>query len=496
MKTTISTILAGMIAVSSLATTINIPSDYPTIQQGVDACSANDTVMVENGTYVENVSIYTPISLIGEDRDGTIIDGGGSGDVVFINVSGVLVRDFTLRYSGAGYLTAGIELNMADSCVVDRCRFEYNFAGISLCGSSHNVIARCEFQSNANGIQLREDSLVFVPDNTGNLIRNNIIENSDSAGIHFEHTFECHHTSNVVKGNRVLSNHLGISTIMSQENSFSYNDIEGSVDYGALHGMCFGGGQHNTWHHNNIISNHGDTLQACDIGGGIDYWYSVADSEGNYWSDYTGPDNNGDGIGDIPYDIDGNESHDLAPLMLSLESIIAGSVSDGFEPIEGVHVQASGTSIDDYTDSDGAYSLEGLGAGMYDVSFAHPLYRDTVIASVPATLNFATWLYAVMEPLTRIDNIPSMPSDLTLYQNYPNPFNAETRFKFVVPRYQDIELTVYDLLGKEIRILIDERLQPGIHVVNFDALDLPSGVYFYRLQAGDNVQTRRMVLLI
>lgn len=338
--------------------------------------------------------------------------------------------------------------------------------------------------------------MVATPDNFDNTIQNNIIENNSAAGLFYEHTFMCHHSSNLITGNRIINNDLGLSTIMSEDNTIAYNDIVGSVGYGAAHGMCFGGGQNNRWHHNNFILNHSDTLQASDVGGGIDYWYCVADSEGNHWSDYTGPDNNGDGIGDIPYIIDGDESQDLAPLMNPLVSSIAGNVSDGSDPITDVHVQAIGTNIDDYTDSGGMYALAGLGAGMYDISFTHPLYQDTVVSSVPATLDFSTALDVVMDPHTETDdNDASAPTRFALLQNYPNPFNAETVIKFSLPQSRNISLTIYDLLGKKILTLTDGYLQAGVHSVNFDASDLPSGVYFYRLQSEDRVETKRMILL-
>lgn len=490
-------LLSGLICFAASATIINVPGDYPTIQQGVDACGTYDTVMVANGTYAENVNVMVPIiCLIGEDRNNTIIDGSGSGDVLFIGGFKILVRNFTIRNSGIGFLDAGIEISYADSCLIECCDLENNYSGLILFGSSHNLISRCRFSYNTNGIHFREDSLVATPDNFDNTIQNNIIENNGAVGIFFEHTFTCHHTSNLVTGNMIINNDLGLSTIMSEDNTFAYNDIVGSVGYGAAHGMCMGGGQNNRWHHNNFILNHSDTLQASDIGGGVDYWYCVADSEGNHWSDYNGPDNNGDGIGDIPYIIDGNESQDLAPLMNHLVSSIAGGVSDGSGPIADVHVEALGTSIDDYTDSGGMFALTGLGAGMYDVSFTHPSYRDTIVLSIPATLDFATWLYVVMDPLTSTkENDPSTPTKFALLQNYPNPFNAQTLLNFTLPQSQDVTLIVYDLLGKEIRTLIDGYVQAGAHSVNFDASDLPSGIYFYRLKAENIIENRRMTLL-
>jgi hypothetical protein len=87
------------------------------------------------------------------------------------------------------------------------------------------------------------------------------------------------------------------------------------------------------------------------------------------------------------------------------------------------------------------------------------------------------------------------PSDFNLGQNYPNPFNNQTIIRFFLPKSQNLNLTIYDLLGRQVHTLINGFRKAGSHTIPFDASDLSSGVYFYRLQAGDVVETKRMVLL-
>jgi|WetSurMetagenome_2_1015567.scaffolds.fasta_scaffold90472_2 hypothetical protein len=90
------------------------------------------------------------------------------------------------------------------------------------------------------------------------------------------------------------------------------------------------------------------------------------------------------------------------------------------------------------------------------------------------------------------------PSSFTLEQNYPNPFNGETRIAYRVPGTGDgqvVTLKVYDMLGREVATLVNERQPPGEYGVTFDAGRLASGVYLYRLRVGAAVQTRRMMLL-
>ena len=226
MKSKLFLVMIAMIAVyaSSSATIINIPDDYPTIQGGIDACNPGDTVMVANDVYYENVTIQMPISLTGESRDNTIIDGSGGGDVVLIQADDVLVKTFAIRNSGTGFEDAGIEISFADNCTIESCTLHDNNSGFCLYGSSHNTVTRCYFYSNENGIHFRESYLDPTLDNLANTIRNNEIENNNTNGIFFEHMM-AFHNSNRIYGNLISDNNVGIYMIMSQGNEISGNDI-------------------------------------------------------------------------------------------------------------------------------------------------------------------------------------------------------------------------------------------------------------------------------
>jgi hypothetical protein len=82
-----------------------------------------------------------------------------------------------------------------------------------------------------------------------------------------------------------------------------------------------------------------------------------------------------------------------------------------------------------------------------------------------------------------------------LYQNYPNPFNPATTIKYAVPKTVNVELKVFDILGRAVKTLVNEIRKPGIYEVQFNAGNLTSGVYFYRLKAGEYIKTGRMLLL-
>ncbi len=91
-----------------------------------------------------------------------------------------------------------------------------------------------------------------------------------------------------------------------------------------------------------------------------------------------------------------------------------------------------------------------------------------------------------------------IPSQFSLSQNYPNPFNPSTKIKFQIPASGTVAQTylyVYDMLGREVSELVNQKLQPGTYEVEWDASDYPSGVYFYKLSNGEFVETKKMVLL-
>ena len=130
-------------------------------------------------------------------------------------------------------------------------------------------------------------------------------------------------------------------------------------------------------------------------------------------------------------------------------------------------------------------------------------------------------LFAVLDPENKIDEIHTgnnrgyvpisttatvvsteddplagqIPDEFRLYGNYPNPFNPSTRIAFALPGEQHVRLEVYDLLGRRVALLLDEVRTAGQHAVDFDAAALSSGVYLYRITAGDFSHTRKMMLM-
>jgi hypothetical protein len=88
-----------------------------------------------------------------------------------------------------------------------------------------------------------------------------------------------------------------------------------------------------------------------------------------------------------------------------------------------------------------------------------------------------------------------IPSRIEISQNYPNPFNPITKIKYRIADFGFVSLKVYDILGREIAALVNEEKSAGNYKVQFDASEIPNGVYFYQLKAGNYIETKKMVLM-
>ncbi|MFA3782357.1 M1 family aminopeptidase [Melioribacteraceae bacterium 4301-Me] len=99
---------------------------------------------------------------------------------------------------------------------------------------------------------------------------------------------------------------------------------------------------------------------------------------------------------------------------------------------------------------------------------------------------------------TTINRIVTLPTEFQLFQNYPNPFNSTTKIKFTIPSDANMSLTnltVYDVVGRKVAVLINKNLEAGIYELTFNKTELPSGVYFYKLTVGNYESTKKMILL-
>ncbi len=88
-----------------------------------------------------------------------------------------------------------------------------------------------------------------------------------------------------------------------------------------------------------------------------------------------------------------------------------------------------------------------------------------------------------------------IPDQLLLFQNFPNPFNPETTIKFGIPQQEHISLKIFDILGREVRTLLDEVKDEGTYRIRFNSLGLASGIYIYRINSNNSSVSRKMIIL-
>ncbi|NNJ51764.1 MAG: T9SS type A sorting domain-containing protein [Ignavibacteriaceae bacterium] len=149
----------------------------------------------------------------------------------------------------------------------------------------------------------------------------------------------------------------------------------------------------------------------------------------------------------------------------------------------------------DYGDNFNLYkSFERDLVGIYKKPSSNKLYAATKYNMYEITPDSVQIIKSLPIP-NDVLNIYPLPIDFELSQNYPNPFNPNTTIKYQVPELSFVTIKVYDILGTEVATLVNEQKPARSYEVEFDGSGFPSGIYFYQLQAGDFIETKKMVLL-
>jgi parallel beta-helix repeat protein len=277
-------------------------ADFKTIQEAINAANPGDTIFVHSGTYYENVVVNKSITLIGENRDFTIINGTETGSVVTIEADNVSVQGFTIMKSNKVFPHAGIFVKPPyRGNVIANNRVIENYYGISLAFGGDSVYGNIISNNTCDGIRFFNSFNNFVSDN--------VISFNELAGISLYNS-----EGNMIYGNTISDNlFYGIFIYSSVNNMISANTIVNNPSAGVF--IIFSS-NNNTFYHNNF-----NNIFQVRTDGSKNFW--SYNNEGNYWSNYNGTDfysglnqdrPGSDGIGEIPYNIDENNI-DTRPLM-------------------------------------------------------------------------------------------------------------------------------------------------------------------------------------
>ena len=197
--------------------------------------------------------------------------------------------------------------------------------------------------------------------------------------------------------------------------------------------------------------------------------------------------------------------YDITPVELSYFKANAGATGTALAWTTATEVNNYGFEIERRTISNNQItqsSVEGWlkigfvkGNGTSNISHNYT-YTDNSITSgsyayrLKQVDNGGTYKYS-----DETEVIFGVPSAFTLSQNFPNPFNPTTHISYAVPEAANVKISVFDVLGREIKTLMNEEKQPGNYSIEFDAARYGSGIYFYRIQAGNMNETKKMIFM-
>jgi len=267
------------------------PGNYSKIQDAVDDAIEGNKVLVYSGTYEENVIIDKSIELLGYNKKDTIIDGQGN-DCVYITADNVRIWGFTVQNAASGIV----------------------------------IYASLDADIYSNIIKENDHYGIYVESSTGTTISDNIVTDNSLGGIYLLNIDDCD-----IKGNKIRYNDdYGIYLKGGADNNiFFKNVIEYNDDGIRLSSQC----DENEFYENTLRGNSGTGVNIFDICSNNQFYHNDFlannknafdpstniwdnNNEGNYWTDYTGVDNNPrDGIGDQVYDVPGGNNQDRYPLM-------------------------------------------------------------------------------------------------------------------------------------------------------------------------------------
>lgn len=442
------------------ATIINIPADVESIQGGIELANDGDTVLVQPGTYVENINfkgkniVVGSLTLTTGDTSyisQTVIDGDSSASVVtFENGedSTALLVGFILTNGKGNYADPGGQGNYADYGGAIYCNYS-NFS-MKYVTISGNVVSHEELGSGGGGIFfLYSNPRIMNVTITGNTAA------WDGGG------FASYHSSprleNVTINGNIAGAHGGGICCYRESNPILVNvTISGNLAYN------YGGGVYCYYNANPSLVN---TI----------LWNNMPEEV--YFSQY----DDSNSVTIAYSDIEGGETMIVTNENGSVIWLGGNIDADPFfvnDAIGDFHLQESSPCIDAGT---AFFVWEG----------------DTLINLSPDEYNGdSPDMGAFESPYTiGIDDEQVLPNIFALHRNYPNPFNPETTISYRLPGLSFVNLSIYNITGQLVEILVNEKVQTGYHSVTWNSNNVGSGVYFYKITAGKYSATGKCLLL-
>jgi len=386
------------------------------IQDGINAVEEGGTVNVYNGIYYENVVVNKTINLVGEDRDGTIIDGNYSGNVVNITTDWINMSEFKVTNSKNNWSYAGIDI-FSNYNTISGNIISDNYFGILLFSSSNTIFGN-NILNNNDGIRVYDGSYNIISENIigsnneigiyfdSSINNNTISENnitSNNIGIYLNYFGNNHsilgntiilnnaygiylstqtnyniisgnniskndegirfylNSNNTISGNNITNNDIGINLIYSSNNILENNILNNNK--GIQLSFC---SNNSKIYHNNLLNNAQNAYVECNDESN-NTWDDGYPSGGNYWSDFDEPsegayDTNGDGIVDSPYNISGGSNKDRYPLINPWNGTLPTPPNEcGPNPFPGCQVTQSTV----FNNSGSPFDLTGGPVGIY-----------------------------------------------------------------------------------------------------------------------------------